>query len=292
MVCLLRSNGIASNGIPNFKKRAVLFCLLMLRIGEAAQAFGRKRSLIRSDDETKLYKYDECIKSTYSRKYLCHRFQPNKKKDVPFCNFGNITVHFLGDSLMGEFQDAYQCLCGGSTVFHKAIKVPPDKSTARMFTKALPNDLIVMNFGLWYGLRQVKELTSQLERVKQLIEINLVENPSLQIVWVQTIAQHFCTKGGVYLRNANLKKYKNCCHIKRPNSFRIDAARKYLIEPLRGKLIEFDAFQLTQAWHESHPGLGDCTHLCADSGGPLHEMVDMLVGRIQNISSYQRKRLE
>ena len=65
----------------------------------------------------------------------------------------NLTVAFVGDSLMGEMQTLAQCLLplGGAPAF--ALNLVPDRaSLARLLRTALAAaDVVVFNFGLWYN---------------------------------------------------------------------------------------------------------------------------------------------
>ena len=85
-----------------------------------------------------------------------------------------------------------------------------------------------------------------------------------EVIFIQTIAQHFCSKGGIFKKYL---KVKNCCDISKHNTFRQKYAMEFLIKPL--KLAYFDGFEVTKNWFDAHPGEGDCTHLCANENGPL-----------------------
>ena len=218
--------------------------------------------------------YDTCIKKRHSKKYWCgrgsHLFQEYYQQETR-CGNLNSTLHFLGDSFMLEVWDAYSCMCKDvATTLHEARgnKITAESALSSLLPAVKPGDIIIMNFGLWFNHASLStSYTKQLQKVKHILARTLNDKPWLQVVWIRTLAQHFCTKGGVFHKVQASKKdqlAKRCCSIKHPSIRRQQIVNEHLLYPLRKAIVVYDAFKLTTGWFNQHPGRGDCTHLCSD----------------------------
>ena len=216
--------------------------------------------------------YDECIKSKYSGKFWCSEHDREKSRERKGFSCMNATasfIHFIGDSVMIELKDSYDCLCAGKTTLlgAKGIKAPADKAFEKTLPHVRQGDVVVVGFGLWFSGSKLKAYVKQLRRLRNMFQHAIQAHPWLKIVWVRTVAQHFCTKGGVYKLGAT-----KCCPARNPDTSRQKAVDDNLLRPLQGLIAIYDAFALTKAWHDAHPGEGDCTHLCSEDNGPMQEL--------------------
>lgn len=230
--------------------------------------------------------YGTCIEHTYSKKFICEldstsmlHVNSTKNWSIPECPKQNFL--FIGDSMMIELANVLQCTCPNSEVRilgAKGTKKPLSKilhEQGKMFNK---DSVVVLNFGLWFNVNNLKLYTKEVHRVRSELQVLLKLPDFPPVVFVTTTAQHFCTEGGVYRKKGLGTK---CCAVSNPNTSRQQYAMKHLIKPL--KMRYFDGFEITKKWFFAHPGHGDCTHLCSNENGPLVQFGVNFLSFIQNL---------
>ena len=232
--------------------------------------------------------YGDCLRSTYSKKFICKsNFDATlsfngtalKTTYIPVCPKKSFI--FVGDSLMIELKDVFQCICPNNEVKMlgaKGTKMPASKvlrEHGKMFNK---DSVVVLNFGLWFNSDKRNPYITEIRKVKHELHALMGLASFPKVVFMTTTAQHFCTKDGAYRGREKGK----CCNIPNLNTFKQDYAMKSLIEPLN--ISYFDAFYVTKKWFRAHPGKGDCTHLCSNENGPLIQFGLEFLSYIQLLS--------
>jgi hypothetical protein len=133
--------------------------------------------------------------------------------------------------------------------------------------------VLVVNFGIWFNVKQRRLLNIHMRGMASRLAAIKEKIPGFKIVWVDSVAQHFCAPGGVFQSTVDKKAVnKGCCMPKNNvfNTFRQDSAKTWLLQPHPGIVsTQIDLFSFTSPLAREHPGGGDCTHYCSNVNGPV-----------------------
>jgi len=224
-----------------------------------------------------------------AKKFWCtHNFPPF---DLLETDCPTSPLIFIGDSIIGQFSDWFDCLCPtaakkSTTVLARGPKTPLASALAKISNRLEGNEVIILNCGLWFHPTTASLYKEQLAKLREAITKILRLHHGVRFVWLSSVAQHFCAKGGIY-PDANIRNMlgrlrpkwlsMQCCKVQEFNTFRQDIAYESLIMPLNGTLQVFDAFHMTSKWHLHHRGNGDCSHYCSNPRGAMHQLTHNLV---------------
>ena len=147
--------------------------------------------------------------------------------------------------------------------------------------------VLVLNFGIWFNVKQLRLLNMHMRQMAKRLAAIKRKKPGFKIVWMDSVAQHFCATGGVFHSTFDKRAVnKGCCMPKNNmfNTFRQDSANIWMFQSNPGMVdAHIDLFNLTVPLVKEHPGGGDCTHYCSNVNGPVQFLAIKFMEALQDI---------